>query len=438
MQQIPFELLAIALLILINAFFAGAEISTISVRRSQILNLINSGSKRAQTVKRFIEQPDSFLATIQVGVTLAGTTASVLAGSAVVPTVTDFIVRLGVEQKTAEKEAMAFVVVLLSYLLLVVGELLPKYLAYAYPRRLALFSAPVVDFFSKIVYLPVRALSLSARLLLLPFGLPRRQRSGAFTEEEINLILSEGETEGRFEQSERELIKGVFEFADTTVRQAMTPRVEVAGIDLATPDKEVLRTVTAEGYSRYPVYDKTLDNIKGVLHSKDLINLLVHSEVIVLHDLIRPIRFIPDSKPISDLLREFQLQQHQMAIVLDEFGGTAGLITMEDILEEIVGEIRDEHDKEVEPFTIIDDKTCVVQARYPIEDFNEKFGVALDEEAHVDTVGGHVFNNLGKLPRRGQKVVIDNLEFEIISLVGARIDLMKVRKIAPEDSDQSD
>lgn len=439
MQQIPFELLAIVVLILLNGFFAGAEISVVSVRRSQILNLVNSGSKRARLVQKFIDRPDSFLATIQVGVTLAGTTASVLAGNAVVPYLSSWLQSQGLSGETATQTAVILVIILVSYLLLVLGELVPKYLAYAYPRKIALASAPALGLVSKLAFLPARILSVSARAFLFPLGLAKKQKAGAFTEEEINLILSEGEREGRFDQSERELIRGVFEFADTSVRQAMTPRIEIEGIDINSTQEQILKTITTEGYSRYPIYDRTLDEIKGILHSKDIIALLAASDVLVMQDLIRPITFVPDSKPIANLLREFQLKQEHMAIVLDEFGGTAGLITLEDILEEIVGEIRDEHDAEIEPFTRIDADTCLVQAKYPIEDFNSAFSTTLPEDGRADTVAGYVFNHLGRLPVKRERILIDDLEFEIISLVGARIDMMKVRRISPgePESDSS-
>src|SRR5690606_8673481 len=171
-----------------------------------------------------------------------------------------------------------------------------------------------------------------------------------------------------------------------------------------------------------------LDNIKGVVHTKDVINVLVHAQLVILQDLIRPVAFVPDSKLISTQLHEFQRTQQHMAIVLDEFGGTAGLITLEDIVEEIVGEIRDEHDTEQEPFILINDRLCQVQASFPLEDFNRLFDVELDEEA-ANTVGGFVFDHLGKVPRQGERVVIDQLQFEILLVKGPRIDRMRVKKL---------
>jgi putative hemolysin len=429
MQQTEIEILIIAGLILLNGFFAGAEISMISIRKSRLKNLIDQGNKRAKQVGLLLSQPDKFLATIQVGVTLAGTTASVLGGNALVPYLTPLLVRAGMKPHGAENLAVTLIVVVLAFLLLVVGELIPKYVALNSPERIAFSSAPIINIFSKIAYIPARILSSTARLILLPFGLSGRQTGAEVSAEEINLILSEGHKDGHFEKAERDLIEGVFEFADTTVRRVMTPRTEITAIDLKSTPEEILRRITEEGYSRYPIYEDSLDNIKGVVHTKDIANLLVHSQLIILQDVIRPVTFIPDSKMIHAQLHDFQKNHQHIAIVLDEYGGTAGLITMEDILEEIVGEIRDEHDTELEPFVRISNHLCQVQAQCAIDDFNKQFDVELNEEGRADTVGGLVLDHLGKLPRQGEKVVIGNLQFEIISIDGARIDRMRVRKI---------
>ncbi len=423
------EILIILALILINGFFAGAEIAVISTRRSQLDNLISQGSKRARQLGDMLKQPDKFMATIQVGITLAGTAASVLGGSAVVPSLVPVLTKAGLPPHTAQSVAVTVVVIGVSYLILVIGELAPKYIAYKLSSRMALAVAPVLRVFSVIAYLPARILTLSARAILFPFGLADRNIDVSVSAEEINLIMDEGHKKGHFERAERDLIEGVFEFADTTVRQAMTPRTDICGIDLADSQEEVLRKITEEGYSRYPVYVDSLDNIKGVVHTKDVTSLLVHSQLIILQDIIRPVSFVPDSKMVHTQLHDFQKSHEHMAIVLDDFGGTAGLITMEDILEEIVGEIRDEHDTEMEPFVLINNRLCQVQAQFPIENFNKEFDVELDEEGPVDTIGGFVLNHLGEFPRWGEKIVIDNLQFEIVMMDGPRIERMRVRKI---------
>jgi putative hemolysin len=436
MQQFPLELLAIAALILLNGFFAGAEIATVSSRRSRISNLTKKGSKQARKVQGFLENPDRFLATIQVGVTLAGTTASVVAGNVMVPAIAPLLHDLGLTATTASQVSVILVVALLSYLLLVIGELVPKYLGYAFPERLAIISAPIVNVFARLAFVPVKILSLSARAILWPLGLSDRQDRSGLTEEEINLIISEGHKEGRFEEAERDLVEGVFEFADTTVRQAMTPRIDIEGIEVNTPHQEILEFVVDRAYSRYPVYEDSLDNVKGIIHTKDIIAQLAVGKSINLDEIVRQVNYVPDSKHIPQLLKEFQQEQKQMAIVLDEFGGTAGLITIEDILEEIVGEIRDEHDAEAEPFVPIDSDNCLVRARYPIVDFNSDFGASLPEEGHADTVGGYVFSQLGKLPRPGEVVRLDDLEFRILTVVGPRIDRMRVRKLPTEPGEK--
>lgn len=425
-----FELVAIAILILLNGFFAGAEIATVSVRRSRIRSLTQVGNKAARLVRQSQEQPDRFLATIQVGVTLAGTTASVLAGSALVPRITPLLQKLGLSVAVADQVAVIGVVVLLSYLLLVIGELVPKYLAYSFPESLALNTAPVICVFARVVGWPVRLLSWSARLLLLPLGLVKRREGGGITEEEINLIIAEGLKEGRFEAAERDLIRGVFEFAETRVRQAMTPRTAIKALPLTADREQVLALIATSGFSRFPVFEGSVDNIKGILHSKDLIGVLADQNQLSLSELLRPVGFVPDSKRIPELLQELRREQRQMAIVLDEYGGTAGLITLEDILEEIVGEIRDEHDVEEEAFQLLDDQTCRVRARYPIFDFNRRFGVELPEDGLADTVGGYLFTHLGRLPKVAETIIIGQLEFRVLRIKGTRISLLEIRKLS--------
>ncbi len=428
MSDATLELLAIGVLILLNGFFAGSEISILAVRKSQIRNLISQGNRTAKKISDLLEQPENFIATIQVGVTVAGTLASVLGGSSIVPMLQPIFLRLGASTETSENLAVTAVVVILSALFLLIGELIPKYLAVSFPEKLALTVAPTVSVFAKIAYLPSKLLSVTARLILKPFGLVDRSVESAHTEDEINLILSEGHDRGHFDQAERDLIRGVFEFADTTVRQAMTPRTRIVGIDLSHQHDQILRLISEEGYSRYPVYEDSLDNIKGVVHTKDVINVLVHSQLVIMQDLIRPVAFVPDSKLISAQMQDFQRTQQHMAIVLDEFGGTAGLITLEDIVEEIVGEIRDEHDTELEPFMRINEGLCQVQASYSLEDFNRMFEVELDEEV-ADTVGGFVFAHLGKVPRQGERIVIEKLQFEIVQVKGPRMERMRVKKL---------
>jgi putative hemolysin len=429
MNQVTLELLGIGLLILLNGFFAGSEISILSVRKSQLRNLISQGNRSAERIAKLLEQPEEFIATIQVGITVAGTLASVLGGSTLVPVLQPLFQQTGVSAHAAENLAVTAVVTVLSVLFLVIGELIPKYLAVSFPEKLALGVTPLVWTFSKIAFIPAKVLSAMARVVLKPFGLVDRTAESAHTDEEINLILSEGHERGHFDKAERDLIEGVFEFADTTVRQAMTPRTKIVGLDLGLDNDQILRRITEEGYSRYPVYDSTLDNIKGVVHTKDVINVLVHSQLVIIQDLIRPVSFVPDSKMISAQLHEFQRDQQHLAIVLDEFGGTAGLITLEDILEEIVGEIRDEHDTELEPFQLVNERVCLVQGQYPIEDFNKQFEVELDEET-ADTVGGLVVDHVGRVPTQGEKITVDGLQFEITAVKGPRIERMRVRKMA--------
>jgi len=278
--------------------------------------------------------------------------------------------------------------------------------------------------------LPVTIIGGIASLLASPFRHHNGNGYDEAEEEEFEIVYHEGLRRDDLDEAERDLIENVIEFSDTTIRQAMTPRTDIVGLDVKLDPEAILRKISEEGYSRFPVYDGDLDHIKGVIHTRDVINMMVHSNLIILDDLIRPVMFVPDSKLISSLMKEFQTRQQHLAIVLDEFGGTAGLITMEDILEEIVGEIRDEHDVEVDPFILLEDNLCRVDASFPIEDFQKKFQVRLANDNSADTVAGFLVNRTGKLPKKGEKIIIEGLEFHVTQVEGPRIEMLRVRKLS--------
>jgi len=420
------QILIILLLILANGFFASSEIALISARRSRIKQLSQKGHKKAQLVNKLQKKPDVFLATIQVGITLVGTLASVVGGAKVVDHLKLWIEKIPSEpiQNYSESIAIGIVVVVITYLLLVLGELVPKYLALAYPEKIAFRTVGSVNFLSRLAFLPVKMLSNSSRFFVSLF-LKRIPKEGGFvTDEELKFIVREGKTKGIFDQTEEELIRSALEFTDTTVRNAMTPRTEIIALDKGTGQQQMIRAMTEEGFSRIPVYKDNLDNIVGIIYAKDIINLLQNRELIILEDILRRPYFVPDSMKISELLRNFQKKRLHMAIVLDEFGGTAGLITLEDIIEEIVGEIRDEYDQEEEEIYLLSDNLAIVNAGLFIGEFNQKFGTDLPEE--YNTVGGYLTGSLGRIPLLDEEIKIGNLTFVIFDKVGPRLKKIKV------------
>jgi CBS domain containing-hemolysin-like protein len=267
-------------------------------------------------------------------------------------------------------------------------------------------------------------LSNSSRFFVSLFLKRVPKESGFITDEELKFIVRDGKTKGVFDQTEEQLIRRALEFTDTTVRNAMTPRTEIVALDIKAGQQQAIRAMTEEGYSRIPAYKDSLDNIVGIIYAKDMINLLQNRELIILEDIIRKPYFVPDSMKIWELLKIFQKRHLHMAIVLDEFGGTAGLITLEDVLEELVGEIRDEYDREEEDVYLLSDNLAIVNASLFIGDFNQKFATDLPEE--YNTVGGYLTGSLGRIPLLDEEIKIGNLTFVIFDKVGPRLKKIKV------------
>jgi putative hemolysin len=424
------EILIILLLILANGFFASSEIAFITVRKSFIRHLAEKGHKKAQLVNKLQKKPEVFIATTQVGITLVGTLASVVGGAKIVQLLIPLIQKIPSRyiQHSSETISIGIVVVIITYLLLVLGELVPKYLALAYPEKIAFRTVGSIHVLSKLGFMLVKLLSWSSRWLVAPFIRRVPQESGFVSDEELKFIVHEGKKKGVFDQTEEELIHSALEFTDTTVRNAMTPRTEIVALDLNTGQPHVIRAMTEEGYSRIPVYRDNIDNIIGTIYAKDMINLLQNRELIILEDIIRKPYFVPDSMKISELLKQFQKKRVHIAIVLDEFGGTAGLITMEDIIEQIVGEIRDEYDREEEDqFYLLSENLAIVNAGLYIGEFNQKFKTDLPEE--YNTMGGYLTGTLGRIPLLDEEVKIGNFIFVIFDKVGPRIKKIKVQRL---------
>jgi putative hemolysin len=428
MGTVWIEIFIILLLILANGFFSSSEIALISARKSRIKQLSEKGHKKAQLVNRLQNKPDVFLATIQVGITLVGTLASVVGGAKVVDHLKLWIEKIpsGSIQNSSESIAIGIVVVVITYLLLVFGELVPKYLALAFPEKVAFRTVGPVHALSNLAFFLVKLLSKSSRFLVSPFIKGLHREGGFVTDEELKFIVREGKTKGVFDQTEEQLIRRALEFTDTTVRNAMTPRTEIVALDIKAGQQQAIRAMTEEGFSRIPAYQDSLDNIVGIIYAKDIINLLQNRELIILEDILRRPYFVPDSMKIWELLKIFQKKQVHMAIVLDEFGGTAGLITLEDILEEIVGEIRDEYDQEEEEIYLLSENLAIANASLFIGEFNQKFKTNLPEE--YNTVGGYLTSTLGRIPFLDEEIKIGDLTFVIFDKVGPRLKKIKVIK----------
>jgi len=423
------ELLAIFVLILANGFFAASEFALIASRKSRILNLARKGDKRAARTRQFLKKPEKFLAAIQVGITFIATMAGVFSGATLVRSITPYIRDIPVPaiSSAAHPISIGIVVVIISILTVVIGELVPKYVALSNPEKIAMRVTLPISIFSRLTFVLVGLLIGAAKLILRLFGFPKLPERSHITEDEINILISEGTEKGVFDKTEQKLIRSVFHFTDTTVRQAMTPRVDMIAIQTDWPQKKIIEIMTKTGYSRYPVYENSIDQIQGVVYTKDLISLMTLGEVIILKDIVRKPLFVPDSMPLTTLLRRIQKRKKHIAIVLDEFGGTAGLITLEDILEEIVGEIQDEHDQEQPEFVAHSDKVAFAAATFRVDELNEAFNVSLPLDVS-DTLGGLMVEEFGRIPGLSDQTEIKGLKFTVLEMEGSRIKRLRIEK----------
>ena len=431
------ELVVILLLILVNGFFAASEYALISARKSKIAHLVQKGSRNAKLVQQLQGNPDGFVAAIQVGITLVGTLASVVGGATLVEHLTGVFSESAtpVLRDFAGSASIAIVVFSIAFLTLVVGELVPKRLGLQHAERISLSVARPMGLFLKLAFVPIRVLVFTSGLVLKIMRQDKISTSGGITEEEIVQIIAEGRKTGEFSKTEQELVASVFEFTDVTVHKAMTPRTDVSAISVDWPTQKAVQFVTEESFSRYPVYKDSIDNVIGLIYVRDILNVIQHPDLTILKDIMHEPFFVPDSKKIPELLRDFQRKQMHMAIVLDDFGGTAGLITLEDIIEEIVGEIQDEYDVEEMEYSRQADGSVIISSRMTIDDFNDLMGTELPEDA-ADTMGGFIYDYLGEIPSLNQVIEYEGLTFTVTKKTGHHIDRLRAVRSRERSDDE--
>lgn len=426
-------------LILINAGFAMAEAALLSVRRSRIEQLVEEGNRSAQLVARLLSDPTRMLSTIQVGVTLVSLFSAAAAAESAVGPFTRFLQsRFPDTLIAAAARGISFVVIVLgvSLLTLVIGEITPKSIAIVHAERISLLCAwpihALQTLFKPVVWLVTGISSVLVR----PFGGTAGFHTSALSEDELRLLVEQSEEHGVIETEEKEMIHKVFEFGDTIVRKVMTPRLDITAIEADAGVDELIRVVSESGHSRIPVYDNILDNIVGLVHVKDVLKVMGEGRQVSIREVMRPAFFIPDNKRVDDLLTELRRNRIQFAIVRDEYGTVTGIVTIEDLLEEIVGEIQDEYDIEEPLVTQIDSTTCIVDGRMTIEDYNERFGAELPIE-EADTLGGFVFGLMGHQPTQGETATWDGHEFRVEATDGRRIQKVRVTR-APKVETSTD
>ena len=415
----PLELLALFGLIAVNAFFVAAEYGLVTSRRTRIMELEHQGNRRARRVLQITADPPRFIAAMQLGVTISSLAIGAL-GEQVLARRFDTVM--------ASFLAVLLALLIVTYLHVVIGELVPKGIALGHPERTALWvSAPVRVFFvvfRPLIWLLERSSEVILRLLSLE---PPGAEGQAHSEAELRMLLSTSAEQGEIEQGEQEMLYKVFDFADKEVADVMVPRPEVAAISVSLPPEEALQAVLDSPYTRYPVYRDSLDNIVGVLHVRDLVEAIYDRGLaaVDLAEIVRPAYMVPETKDLAALLTEFRRTNQHLAIVIDEYGSTEGIVTLEDLLEEIVGEIEDEFDLPDETVERVDDDTVRIDGTFTIDDFNETFDVEIPEEDY-HTVAGFVFGQLGRAAVPGDEVAHDGVRFHVESVEGQRIDRLLV------------
>jgi len=358
-------------------------------------------------VEQLQADPHRFLATVQIGVTLVGTMASAVGGATAVEVLKPIFQQapLAVVRNAAEPLALILVVGLIAYLSLIVGELVPKALALEYTERMALRVARPINFFSRIGGLPVAFLTLSSKAVLALLGVKSKGEQAFITKEEIRHLVAESLESGEVTAEEHEFIHNLFAFTQTQVREVMVPRPRIVGLDLDLPRQTVIETILSSQYSRYPVCRGDIENVVGFIHAKDLLGQVLGNPEMPLDGLVRPAVFVPEAKKIDVLLREMQQRRLHIAMVVDEYGGLSGLVTTEDLLEELVGEIEDEHDdSEARRIKRLSGGGFLVDALLPLHDAEELLGVEFDESLPCDTLAGLVLHLLGRFPAAGEAV----------------------------------
>lgn len=439
MDVLWLEVIGILLLIGLVGIFSASEVAVLSTRKSRMQELADGGNRRARLVASFQTNPEQFLATIHVGIIFSLTLASGLGGI------------MGFEHLVPAMEAsetrwisewsnwlsLGIIVIGICFLVVVFGELVPKSLALRFSEEVALRVAPFILLVATAFRIPVKVLTFASNLFLAMFRDRTTFTESRISEEEFKLMLEEGTKTGVIDKTEHELIDRIFEFTDTTAKEVMIPRPDVVALNIELPRDTLVNIVLEEGYSRMPVYKETIDNIIGVVYTKDLLGLMEYRNVIVLQDVIRPAFFVPETTKISKLMRELQKRKLHMAVVIDEFGGTAGIITMEDILEEIVGEIHDEYDEDLKDIESVADGTFLVNARLSIKDFNDRFQGTIPESDEYETLSGFLSKLTGRIPELNEEIRHEHLSFTVVKKSQRRIRMVRVKKLEAQPSHSS-
>jgi len=433
------KILFTILLVLLNGFFVAAEFALVKVRSSQIELKAQGGNRLATLTLSMLQNLDAYLSATQLGITLASLALGWIGESVVSDVVLSILHKFGIGVSditvhTFSVVAASFIVI--TSLHIVIGEQAPKVLAIQKPETISMAIAAPLRGFYLITFPLIWVLNKLSNAVAGLFGGQVSHSTEVHTTEELRLLLDQSMQSGELQDSEHELLDNVFEFNDRMVKQIMVPRTKIAAIDINTPQDQMLEMVYSEGYSRIPIYEGSIDNIAGVLYVKDLLQLVRRGEPIVVSRIMRPAYFVPETKKINRLLRQFQRKHMHMAVVSDEFGGVSGIVTIEDIIEELVGEIQDEYDNEVPVVEKVSENEYRVNTATPIPDANEYLPYPLPEGDDYETVGGLLNMIYGNIPDVGDVAILDNYEFRVLQRSRRAVELVQLRVTRPQEQEE--
>jgi len=436
------QIILLILLIALNAFFAASEIAFISLNDAKIDMLAKEGDKKAKKIKKMLENPSKFLATIQIGITLAGFLSSAFASEAfaskLAPVLNSMVPALSIN--VWNTISIVLITIILSYFTLVLGELVPKRIAMKNYEKIAFATIGIIKAISVMTSPFVKLLTISTNIVSKLFGVSETNEE-TVTEEEIRMMVDVGEEKGTIDKEEKEMINNVFELNDKAVSEIMVPRKDIYAVDMNLSISKVIEEITSDEdfrYSRIPVYDEDIDYIKGIVYIKDIL-LSTKNKNVKIKNLIKEAYYVPETKHVNELFEELRKNRKQIAIVVDEYGGTAGLVTMEDILEEIVGEIYDEYDEVEKIYEKIDENTYMINGSMGVSEVEKLLEIKIPE-GDYDTISGYLIEELGRIPDEKEKPIVEteDVVYKVQKIEDKRIIKIKACKIEKVEIDEED
>ncbi len=421
------QIIILVILTMINAFFSCAEMAMVSVNKSKIKRLAEEGKKSAKLVHQFSMEPTKFLSTIQVAITLAGFFSSASAASGLSRPLGEWLSNKNILY--GSQIAFVAVTLTLSYFTLVFGELVPKKVALQQPEAISMFCVKPIKAVSKIAYPFIKLLTFTTNLVTRPFGIKEGDTEEILSREELISLVNEGQAHGVLNKKEKEMINSIMEFDEKVAKEIMTPRINVFAIDIAAPKEEYLDELLNTKFTRIPVYEEEIDNIVGMLYAKDFLKAAVRAgyKNVDVRSIMKKPYLVPESKIIKDLFRELQQSKKQIAVLIDEYGGFAGIVTMEDLVEEVMGDIEDEYDPASVKVKKLDENTYLIDGMTSVDELNNMLDLDIYSE-NYDTLSGYLIDHMGSIPQEHDERVIEieNLVFKLESVKNKRIDKVKL------------